>query len=278
MQPLKPHAYPEPDTQKTLLQSISNKAWGPTVQFLQQRISMYRAAGKKLNTLVPLPKRKIPNRVTLEGLYGRRTQSVKDIKAAILDLHIQCPYCSAPVEPNEIDHYLPKVQFPEFSLHSRNLVPCCGPCNRKKLDKGVGGASRTYLNPYLDTFLKLPFYWYHIDPDPTKGYEIPVFKVVFSEQLTAKEKFLCEAHFNALEIQSRTAKALRNILRGLRLYYRNEVAKGTLTRDELRSRLRHEYQVETKTNGLNSWRAALIRSILKDVAFQDFMRSQPVPK
>ena len=44
-----------------------------------------------------------------------------------------CPYCSLDTNP-DLDHFLPKARFPEFSLHARNLIPICTTCNRKKLN------------------------------------------------------------------------------------------------------------------------------------------------
>ena len=43
----------------------------------------------------------------------------------------RCPMCGVgPVL--DLDHYLPKEHFPEFSVLSLNLVPACARCNRKK--------------------------------------------------------------------------------------------------------------------------------------------------
>jgi 5-methylcytosine-specific restriction endonuclease McrA len=43
-----------------------------------------------------------------------------------------CQYCGLTYGPSDFDHYLPKELFPEFSVLSLNLVPCCGHCNGLK--------------------------------------------------------------------------------------------------------------------------------------------------
>jgi hypothetical protein len=42
-----------------------------------------------------------------------------------------CPYCTLD-SGAELDHYLPKAIFPEFSLFAQNLLPICGRCNQSK--------------------------------------------------------------------------------------------------------------------------------------------------
>jgi len=68
------------------------------------------------------------------------------------DVAALCQYCGLNYGPSEFDHYLPKESFPEYSVLSLNLVPCCGRCNGLKgtvwLDaNGV----REILNLYYDT-------------------------------------------------------------------------------------------------------------------------------
>lgn len=61
-----------------------------------------------------------------------------------------CPYCGIS-SPIELDHYLPKSKFPQFSILPLNLVPSCERCN--KYGKGTSVAENKgdqILHPYLD--------------------------------------------------------------------------------------------------------------------------------
>lgn len=54
----------------------------------------------------------------------------------------------------ELDHYLPKSVFGEYSIYSPNLVPICRQCNGTKLNRyRLDAGGRRYLHPYFD---KLP--------------------------------------------------------------------------------------------------------------------------
>ena len=62
----------------------------------------------------------------------------------------KCPYCGIG-SPIELDHYLPKSKFPQFSILPLNLIPSCERCN--KYGKGTNVAknkSDQVLHPYLD--------------------------------------------------------------------------------------------------------------------------------
>lgn len=68
-----------------------------------------------------------------------------------LYLAYECQYCMIGSSEESFDHYLPKEEFPEFSVLSNNLIPCCGKCNSLKttLWKDVG-LTRNIINLYYD--------------------------------------------------------------------------------------------------------------------------------
>lgn len=82
-----------------------------------------------------LAKKKRPGRVTYDAL--------------ILSAKGRCPYCSHNY-PKTIDHYLPKAEFPEFSIFPYNLVPCCWDCNHSKSTKLASVITDQYIHPYYD--------------------------------------------------------------------------------------------------------------------------------
>lgn len=83
------------------------------------------------------------------------------------ELCARCPYCgflrdSARSDKaatagsfQDMDHYLPRAQYPELSIVPTNLVPTCDTCN-SRLKKELGPASdgaRQFLHPYFDEFI-----------------------------------------------------------------------------------------------------------------------------
>ena len=66
------------------------------------------------------------------------------------ELRGRCPYCGT-APPDTLDHYVPRSRFPEFSVLTRNLIPCCGRCNLLKREKWLRDGQRVCLNVYYDT-------------------------------------------------------------------------------------------------------------------------------
>ena len=71
-------------------------------------------------------------------------------------LHVRtCPYCNRQFiysfkgvrkERPELDHFLPKNDYPVFCLSFYNLIPVCHSCNHEKLE------DRLMVNPYVNGF------------------------------------------------------------------------------------------------------------------------------
>jgi hypothetical protein len=63
----------------------------------------------------------------------------------------KCPFCGGIGRPRNLDHFLPKAHFPQFTVLLANLVPSCRDCNMD--GKGEGYADNEeeqLLQPYLD--------------------------------------------------------------------------------------------------------------------------------
>ena len=63
----------------------------------------------------------------------------------------QCPFCGGIGRPRNLDHYLPKAHYPQFSVLPLNLVPSCRDCNMDgKGEAFAGNEEEQVLQPYLD--------------------------------------------------------------------------------------------------------------------------------
>lgn len=71
-----------------------------------------------------------------------------------------CPLCGTR-SVNQLDHYLPKSEFPPFALLPLNLIPACRDCNTDKLAGFPTRPEEETLHPYYvtDEFLTDP--WLH---------------------------------------------------------------------------------------------------------------------
>ncbi|MFZ4874384.1 HNH endonuclease [Janthinobacterium sp. Mn2066] len=74
-------------------------------------------------------------------LYDRLLSSADD----------DCPFCGGIGRPKNLDHFLPKAHFPQYSVFPQNLVPSCRDCNMD--GKATAFATRPedqLIQPYVD--------------------------------------------------------------------------------------------------------------------------------
>ena len=78
---------------------------------------------------------------TLYNLYDSKSDKVKKIKNDIKDLTIKnpltknglvCPYCGIRRQSlHDLDHFMPRSKYPEFSILTYNLIFTCETCNQR---------------------------------------------------------------------------------------------------------------------------------------------------
>lgn len=90
--------------------------------------------------------------VETEPMIALRSELLKRISVA------RCPFCGIG-ETSTLDHYLPKEQYPEYSVFPSNLVPSCAVCNTLKRDLILDEKTnvRMFLHPCYDLIPNLEF-------------------------------------------------------------------------------------------------------------------------
>ena len=88
------------------------------------------------------------------NLYGSSRPFVNNhweaLKAANGGNVLMCPICGLE-ECSEMDHYLPRSLFHEFSSHTSNLIPLCHACNQEKHDYWLNSkGERYFFNAFFD--------------------------------------------------------------------------------------------------------------------------------
>lgn len=101
-----------------------------------------------------------PQKEAMRHAYTVETQPMTRLRGDLLKRIIvaRCPFCGIS-ESSTLDHYLPKEQYPEFSIFPKNLVPSCAVCNTRKKDRILeeGTDVRMFLHPCFDTIPDLEF-------------------------------------------------------------------------------------------------------------------------
>jgi hypothetical protein len=68
--------------------------------------------------------------IKLYEYYFRDKKPGRDLYDKILaSANEQCPFCGGIGRPRNLDHYVPKAHFPQFSVLPINLIPSCRDCN-----------------------------------------------------------------------------------------------------------------------------------------------------
>lgn len=108
-----------------------------------------------------------------------------------------CPMCGG-LGKGTLDHYLPKDDYPDFTIFSKNLVPACD-CNSKRNTtiKGDSEPERV-IHPYYDTFIKQRVYKAKLSGD----FESPDISMILVDA-SHDEKDILEFHLEAVIINNK---------------------------------------------------------------------------
>lgn len=141
----------------------------------------------------------------LKTLYQYRSKKIQQLKNVLTrhPIHTKnilntCQNCTIN-EADTMDHVLGQSEFPEFSVHPKNLFPCCSVCNRMKSDRYVDeDGSQLFLNLYLDD---LPNSQYlHVDFGDNW---LPRFRLEQPDDVLDNIFSLIERHYQQLDLLNR---------------------------------------------------------------------------
>jgi hypothetical protein len=205
--------------------------------------------------------------------YESTTKTLEDLKKLIANRQADgirdiCPYCGIGA-PRQFDHYLPKAKFPEFSVHSYNLIPCCGSCNGLKGETWLqGNGDRTFINFYIDSLPTAPMLDLGIQWSVKKGKLVPVvsFNLLRPTRFSAAKFSLIASHFEKLELLARYKDQAHTEFLALR---DAALARRAKTVFVLREFLENYLEKREMTLGTLNWRIALYRELM---AHNPFLR------
>lgn len=139
----------------------------------------------------------------------KKRMKEKELKKVYEECEGVCPYCgNGKIE--EVDHYVPKENYPEFTLYPNNLIPLCNKCNKKKGDKFVDTRNeRQFINFYSDCIDDIPFLNVEIDFDPSDIKRTTEVKYTadFSKILDSRLRKIVKDHYKYLDLLCRYNEA-----------------------------------------------------------------------
>lgn len=198
----------------------------------------------------------------LESCYASKAVACENVKALVRNVAKgDCPYCAMRLpkikDRHSLDHYLPKKQFPEFSILPQNLVQACNGCNSpKRSNFKMKDGTRAFIHPYYTDLGTKPILKAHVQDKG--GAPFFTFKLELAN-LSESVSATVEHHVTELGLLQRWAEyALEEPLSLLRAYAR--MWQGTRKEDCIRKMMRE--QAETEQNELlNSPKAAALLAL-----------------
>jgi 5-methylcytosine-specific restriction endonuclease McrA len=229
----------------------------PLAPAVQAAIRRYDSRSPDVHSLRAIKMDAAAKNGLIDGYEGR-TIEIKRLLADMTDSLSEadvdlCPYCSLNQNP-DLDHYLPKDKFPEFSLHGRNLIPICPQCNRKKkttFKTKQGG--RYFLHAAFEPTIDRPILEVLID----YANSVPVVTYLIDDKgaLPATELLIAERHFVKLGLADRYRKRAHGALSSLKKSLRTKSAR--VVARVLNTKI--SAAVHGKPD--NDWEAALYRAV-----------------
>lgn len=180
-----------------------------------------------------------------------------------------CPVCGSPVT-GDLDHYLARKIYPEFSIMRANLVPACRHCNSGvKGQKIHGGNPRRFIHPYFDRWAEQAIWYVEIVPP----YKAATFRPRPLPGLLVPQNEIVAFHLeNVLGTQFHLSMATEwSSLPGQVKRRDPELTAESVTRQVCL-----ELSVALHAKGTNSWQAALLRGLQGDAAATEHLRQEAI--
>lgn len=226
-----------------------------------KRYLEYKKARKSLEILSPIQFSKI-EKACLLACYSSKTSGMRALQEKIrttLDIHsiAHCPYCGLD-SIQTFDHYLPKSEFPEFSVLSDNLIPCCYYCNNKKGENWSIAGKRLFIHYYFDSLPDKIFLYAKVtfrNGAPSISFIIkppncnPIYDIVCS-------------HYRELDLIDKIEEKCNSYL--VNVYNQNKASlQAGVSIEQIKTVLKSDIKIKEKSYGKNHWEVVINRALLK---------------
>ncbi|WP_236223069.1 hypothetical protein [Pseudomonas asiatica] len=240
------------------------------------RYKEYMACEPKLEAL-PRSKINVFCADALVKCYSSKTKALDSLRDELLypdlDDFDECPLCGIG-EPITLDHYLPKEEFPEFSIFSKNLIPVCSPCNSSyKGVKWIENGKRLFIHTYFDIFPPQAF----LNASVTVGAKLSLSFNALNDPAHTDFSELFSRHFEKLKLSDRyKRKAASEIARKKRRFEAIFRRSGS-ARDVANALLQEAIDLRNEYSS-NHWKPALYEALSKSPDFCNGGFRKPIGK
>lgn len=196
----------------------------------------------------------------------KEKMKTNELKKVYQECEGVCPYCGNE-KIEEIDHYIPEKDYPEFILYPNNLIPSCNKCNKKKSNTFIDSKhERQFINFYYDNIDNIGFLSVKIDFDP-----VDIKKTTKVTYITDYSKIpdrylrqIVEKHFIHLNLIHRYEDAASNEISELFEMLQNQDNKNA---DHIKiigdGVIRGHKNTRLKKMGQDDWKYLLYEELIK---------------
>lgn len=226
-----------------------------------------------LSTIKPAQYNNI-DKSNLQSLYKYDKKQIQKLKNILTEhpkdvtrILSTCQNCTIN-EVDSMDHILAKSAFPEFSVHPKNLFPCCGTCNRKKSDKFIDNKGKQiFLNLFLDNLPHSRYLFVKFDKN-----WFPRFELKKPDDVSNESFDLIQSHYFHLDLLNRFSDASGKYITKLQYEIKNYGANLVVQKTE-------EYCADLSLHlGFNHREIVLHRELMKSDQFIRYCLNESQPK
>ncbi len=201
------------------------------------------------------------------NLYKSPTGTIEnDIIDQIDDHNLSfCPFCSGMGVPDTLDHFLPKDDYPEYSIFSKNLIPACDSCNRAKSTKTVDdNGEKMFFHPYYDDINAYEIYKLDILPP----YDIaPDFTLIINPAIPEDIRAIAENQIKELKVKKRFRKHFKGEYKRLK----KEVLKNKANANIPLVALINIFYSKAQGVSINFWDTVIYRAVLANNDLMEYL-------
>lgn len=200
------------------------------------------------------------DKTNLLKLYSSQRKPIIELKKELTTNEFNqrnndCPNCTIE-KVASLDHYIPKDEFPEFSVNPINLIPCCSTCNSKKKEKWKGDQNLLFINLYSDVIPIVQYLFVDIVSKTEFKFElkninnidIDLFKII-------------ESHYSKLDLPQRFKENSDEVISELDLIissFKDSISANNVLLDVVK---KHYSKIEA-TKGINNWKIVLVKAMI----------------
>ncbi|MDK4525416.1 HNH endonuclease signature motif containing protein [Kingella kingae] len=154
-----------------------------------------------------------------ENYFTKKEKKIRRIYDEILAKSERCPCCGGIGISAQLDHYLPKQKYPQYSVYPKNLIPCCRDCN-EGYKKAIFATQEKdqLIHPYFDKEIFFNEQWIYASYDATSLNDTEATIQYFTQipsAWNATDANRANNYFNILGLESRFAKEANSELQML---------------------------------------------------------------